>query len=162
VTTRLLSTVLFVAVLAACGPSGEPDLRVVGDVQAAVPVAASSQIVLTIANDGDGRDELVDATTPSALGIEMHITEIVDGRATMRELDAIPIPAGGQVRFRPGDLHLMLIVPDETVVEGGTFQLTLHFDRSDDITVPVEVVPLLDLAEESFDELDADPTDDRG
>jgi hypothetical protein len=45
----------------------------------------------------------------------------------------------------------MLVVPDETVAVGGTFELTLRFDRSDELTVPVEVVDLLDLSEGNDD-----------
>jgi periplasmic copper chaperone A len=146
-----VAMLLLLAVVSACGPSGTPELSV-GPAQAAVPTAGSSQIVVAISNQGDGDDELIEATTPAALGVELHVTEIEDDRATMRELDAVALPAGETTRLRPGGLHLMMVVPDETVVEGGTFELTLRFDRSDDITVPVEVVPLLDLAEDSFDE----------
>jgi len=149
---RALLLAALVAAVAACGPSGDPDLRVVNDVRAATPVSGSSQVVLTLANDGDGPDELVGAETPAALGVEIHLTEIDDGRATMAELESVELPAGEEVRFRPGGLHLMLVVPDDTVVEGGTFELTLTFDRSEPITVPVEVVPLLDLADDAFDE----------
>ena len=145
-----LATFLLIG-LAACGPSGDPDLHVASDPQAAVPVSGSSQVVVTIVNDGDGDDALVGASTDAALGVEIHLTEVEDGRATMRQLDTADLPAGERTRFRPGGLHLMLVVPDETVVEGGTFELTLHFDRSDDLTVPVEVVPLLDLADDAFD-----------
>lgn len=145
------AVLLLLVVLSACGPSGTPDLSV-SPAQAAVPVSGSSQIVVSITNDGDGDEELVEATTPAALGVELHVTEIEDDRATMQELETVPLPAGETTRFRPGGLHLMMVVPDETVVEGGTFELTLHFERSDDVTVPVEVVPLLDLAEDAFDE----------
>ncbi len=149
---RALSLAAVVVALAACGPTGDPDLRVVGDPRAATPVSGSSQVVLTIANDGDGPDELVGAETPAALGVEIHLTEIEEGRATMAEVGSADLPPGEQVRFRPGGLHLMLVLPDDTVVEGGTFDLTLDFDRSESITVPVEVVPLLDLADDAFDE----------
>lgn len=149
---RILLLTALAAVLAACGPSGDPDVRVVGDVRAAVPVSGSSQVVLTLANDGDGPDELIAAETPAALGVEIHLTEIEDGRATMAELASAPLPPGEEVRFRPGGLHLMLVLPDETVVDGATFQLTLLFDRSEPISIPVEVVPLLDLADDAFDE----------
>lgn len=154
-----VAVLLLLVVLSACGPTGTPDLSV-SPAQAAVPTSGSSQIVVSITNDGDGDDELIEATTPAALGVELHVTEIEDGRATMRELETIPLPAGSTTRLRPGELHLMMVVPDETVVEGGTFELTLRFDRSDDITVPVEVVPLLDLAEDAFDAVDEDAFDD--
>jgi periplasmic copper chaperone A len=137
----------FAAALVACSGGGEPDLDI-GPAQASVPIAGSSQIVVEIVNDGSGDDRLVGADTSAAAGVEMHQTIIEDGAATMIELDAVEVPAGGQVRFRPGDRHLMLVVPDETVAAGGTFELTLRFDRSGEVRVPVEVVELLDLVED--------------
>jgi periplasmic copper chaperone A len=152
--TLLVLTVAVAALgLAGCG-GGEPDLHV-GRAQASPPVAGSSQIVVTIENRGDGRDRLLGGETPAALAVELHQTIIEDGQAMMVELDDLEVPAGGQVRFRPGDLHLMLVVPDETVVVGGTFDLTLRFDRSGEVTVPVEVVELLDLVEDADDAPDA-------
>lgn len=158
---RTVAVVLVLALvgLVGCGPAGTPDLTV-SRAQAAVPTSGSSQIVVAIANEGDGDDELVEATTPAALGVEIHVTRIEDDRATMEQLEAAPLPAGETTRFRPGGMHLMLVVPDGSVTEGGTFELTLHFARSEPITVPVEVVPLLDLAEDSFDEPSPDGVPD--
>jgi periplasmic copper chaperone A len=139
-------------VLVGCGATGTPEIRLGDDAQAAEPVAGSSQIVLELRNAGDGDDVLVDATTPAALGVEFHLTSIDEGRASMGQLEDVAIPAGDTVRFRPGGLHLMLVVPDDTVAIGESFDLTLQFERSDPMTVPVEVVDLLDLAESTFDE----------
>ena len=60
----------------------------------------------------------------------------------MEIVDAIDLPAGEEVAFRPGETHLMLVVPDETVRVGGTLELVLDFERSDDVTVDVAVVEL--------------------
>lgn len=139
------------ATLTSCssGPAaGTPDLRV-SAVQASVPVAGTSQIVLEVTNVGDGDDALVAVETDAALGVELHLTEVRDGRATMRRLDRVDLPAGGTVRFRPGGLHLMMIVPDERVVAGGTLELVLRFERSPDAIVEATVVELLDLVEGS-------------
>lgn len=153
-----LASVALALVLGACAGGGDPQLRTTGPAQAAEPVSGASQIVLEIANEGDGDDVLVEATTDAALGVEMHLTTIEDGRASMGQLDEVELPAGEAVAFRPGGLHLMLIVPDETVTLGSTFDLTLRFERSDDLVVPVMVVDLLDLAESTFD--DPDPADE--
>lgn len=152
--TTALSAALALT-LAGCGATGEPRLRVGDDAQAAEPVAGSSQIVLELRNDGDGDDTLVEATTPAALGVEFHLTSIEDGRASMGELEEVEVPAGESVRFRPGGLHLMMVVPDETVARGERFELTLAFERSEPMTIDVEVVDLLDLAEATFDEQEA-------
>jgi periplasmic copper chaperone A len=146
--------VALLLLLTACADRGDPAVAV-GPAQASPPVAGSSQVVVTIENTGDGPDRLVGASTPAALGVELHRTIIEDGQARMVELEAVDVPAGGRVRFRPGDLHLMLVVPDGTVVVGGTFELTLRFDRSGEVTVPVEVVELLDLVEGAAADPDA-------
>jgi periplasmic copper chaperone A len=150
---RVVSCALALVLLVGCGGAGEPSVTV-GDAQAAAPSGGSSQIVVDITNTGDGDDTLVDASTPAALAVEFHRTELVDDRASMGQLTEVDVPAGEQVRFRPGGLHLMVVVPDETVVVGGTFELTLRFERSGDVTVPVEVVDLLDLAESTFEDGD--------
>jgi periplasmic copper chaperone A len=147
---RVTLLALTALVLTACAGAGEPRIEV-GPARASRPIAGSSQIVVTITNEGDGDDALVGGETPAALAVELHRTVIEDGQASMVQLDELEVPAGGSVRFQPGDLHLMLVVPDETVVPGGTFDLTLRFDRSGEVTVPVEVVELLDLVEDAPD-----------
>lgn len=148
-----------VASVAACGSQdgppplrdGTPELQV-SDARSSAPVAGASQLVLRIENRGDGDDRLVGADTDAALAIEIHRTVIEDdGRAYMRMLDDVLLPADASVAFRPGDLHLMLVVPDETVTVGGTFEITLRFERSDPITRTVTVVDLLDLVEMTAD-----------
>lgn len=145
------------AVLAACGgtdegtdpASGTPRLNV-SAAQASAPIAGTSQLVLEIHNTGDGPDRLLSASTDVALAVEIHRTEIEpSGRAVMRQLDDVILPAGEVVRFRPGGLHLMVVVPDPTLVVGSTFDVTLTFERSDDVTVAVNVVALLDLVEQT-------------
>jgi copper(I)-binding protein len=139
----LLATL--VLVVASCA-SGDPDLRV-SSAQASVPVAGTSQVVLELTNVGDGDDALVAVETDAALAVELHLTEVRDGRATMRLLEQVDLAAGSTVRFRPGGLHLMMVVPDERVVVGATIPLLLRFERSPDIVVEAEVVELLDLVE---------------
>jgi periplasmic copper chaperone A len=137
------------AVLVAACSGGSPDIDLVGDVQVAAPVAGSSQVAMTLVNRGDGDDELEGVTTEAALDVEIHRTTIADGSATMETLDGLPIPAGQELVFRPGETHLMLVVPDESVREGGTVVLVLDFARSEDLVVEGRVVDLLDLHEAS-------------
>lgn len=119
-----------------------------GRAKAAAPVAGSSQIVVTLTNTGDRADRLVEASTPVALAVEIHATEIVEQRASMRTVEHVDIPAGGQVTFRPGGLHLMMVVPDESVTVGAAFPLTLRFRHGEPVTVDVEVVPIEALLED--------------
>lgn len=163
----LSAALLGVVLLAACtggggddgdggGAQGTPEIVVVGEAQVAEPVAGASQIAMTLANQGDGDDRLVRATTPSALAAEIHVSQVGGGAVSMEIVSGIDLPAGAEVRFQPGRTHLMLVVPDTTVRIGSTLDLTLEFERSETITVPVRVVDLLDMFEES---LDADAAD---
>lgn len=146
-----VAALVLAAPLAGCGDDGAPQLEVTGSAQVAEPIAGSSQVAVTIANHGDGDDVLVSADTDAALAIEIHRTTVEDGAATMETLERVDVPAGDEVAFRPGGLHLMLVVPDETVRQGGTLELVLGFERSDDLVVEADVVDLLDLAEGTAD-----------
>lgn len=147
----VIATTALMVAMSACGPSGTPDIRV-SDAQAGEPRAGASQVVVTVTNAGDGDDRLTGVSTSSALGVEIHLTEIVDQRATMRQVDEVDLPAGEQIRFRPGGLHLMLVVPDDSVVAGAAFSMTMHFERSDDVVVEVDVVDLLDMSERALEQ----------
>ena len=89
--------------------------------------------------------------------VEIHMTRIDDGHASMHGMSEVAVPAGGSVRFQPGGLHLMMAFPDESVVLGSSFDLTLRFERSGDLVVPVEVVDLLDMVEAHLDETTDEP-----
>jgi copper(I)-binding protein len=148
-----IAAVMAVLVVTACADTttgleqGTPDLHV-SRAQSSSPGAGVSQLVVAIENRGDGADLLVAADSDTALAVEIHRTVIEDdGRAFMRMLDEVALPPGETVRFRPGDLHLMVVVPDERVRVGGTFDVTLRFARSAPVTIEVEVVELLDLIE---------------
>jgi copper(I)-binding protein len=154
----LLGAAAMAALLAACA-GGTPSIAVDGTVQVAAPVAGSSQVALTLVNGGDGDDELVGVTTDAALDVEIHRTTIADGIATMETLEELPIPAGEELTFRPGQAHLMLVAPDEQVHEGGTVELVLDFERSEDLVVEGEVVDLLDLAEAAAEDAAAEEDD---
>lgn len=146
---RCLAVACVAVALAGCG--GEPDLRV-GPATAAEPSAGTSQVVVAIDNRGRGDDALLGARTDAAAGVEIHRTRIEGGVATMQRQPEAELPAGATVRFRPGDLHLMLVDADGALREGDTFALELDFARSDDVTVDVDVVPLSELADDALAE----------
>lgn len=138
--------VLIALAVAACGGG---DARVESSTaRASLPVAGSSQVAVTLTNLGDRPDQLVDVSTPAALAVEIHRTEIVDQRATMRQHDTADLPPGEPVAFRPGGLHLMMVMPDDTLTIGSTFPLTLRFRHAEALTVDVTVVGVDELLEE--------------
>jgi len=141
---RRLGVVLALAfALAACS-NGEADVTS-SEARISTPIAGSAQIALALTNLGTLDDELLVVSTQAAVFVEIHETVLADGRATMTKRDTVALPAGETVAFRPGGLHLMLLVPDDTVVIGARVPLTLTFKSSSPITIDAEVVDLLDL-----------------
>ena len=69
--------------------------------------------------------ELVAVRSPRFGEVSLHQTRVVDGVSRMRELERLPIAAGGQALLQPGGLHLMLMQPDSTLVEGERVPLVL-------------------------------------
>jgi hypothetical protein len=46
----------------------------------------------------------------------------------MRKLDHIDVPAGGQVRLAPGELHLMLFEPKTALASGASADIAFTLD----------------------------------
>ena len=81
-----------------------------------------------IANHCGQPHVVVSARSPRFGEVSLHQTRVVDGVSRMRELERLPIAAGGQALLQPGGLHLMLMQPDSTLVEGERVPLVLVLD----------------------------------
>lgn len=91
-----------------------------------------------ITNTGSMTDFLVAAETPIAGAVELH-THIMDGDvARMRMVPRVELMPGETVEFRPGGLHVMLMDLEEPLSEGEEFMLTLIFEASPSIELPIE------------------------
>jgi hypothetical protein len=53
--------------------------------------------------------------------------------------DAVQVPAGKSIRFKPGDFHIMLIDLSQDLQINDTFTLALRFEKAGEITLQVEV-----------------------
>ena len=96
---------------------------------------------LTIRNSG-GADQLVGAESPAAGRIEIHTHIHEGGVMMMRRVEAIDIPAGGEAALEPGGDHLMLFGLKPGLKTGGSFPLTLLFEKAGRVTVEMRVAPL--------------------
>jgi copper(I)-binding protein len=117
---------------------------------------------MTIANALSQDDALVGAESPAFGKIELHETVPADssmepgmgsmaphgttespapgGEAmTMRPVEAIPIPAGGEQALVPGGYHLMLMEPRGEIAVGDVVSLTLRFRSGATVTVDAPV-----------------------
>ena len=95
-----------------------------------------------IKNNGSADDALVGIST-SAAGMPMlHETVVTDGIASMPHAMSIPVPAGQNVQLAPGGYHGMLMGLTSALKEGDSFPVTLTFEKSGEVTVNVDVLPM--------------------
>lgn len=96
---------------------------------------------LTITNNGDDADRLVQVETDAADAVEVHDVEITDGVMEMSPLhEGLEIPAGETVTLEPGSYHVMLIGLTESLIAGEDYDLTLEFEHAGEITVSVPIL----------------------
>ena len=103
------------------------------------PGAATNAGYLTIMHHSSAPCALVAAESPGYGRIQLHMSEVKDGVATMKHLDKVTLPATGTVSFAPGGMHLMLMKPKKALKEGDTVPIVLSFDNGERITVEAVV-----------------------
>lgn len=72
---------------------------------------------------------VVSASSPAFGEVSLHESRQVDGVNRMREVEELPLPAGGRAALRPGGLHLMLTQPKAALKEGA--QVPVRFVLKD-------------------------------
>ena len=60
-------------------------------------------------NNRGGDDKLLSATAAVSASVEMHTMNMDGDVMRMRQVDAIPLPAGKTVELKPGGYHLMFV-----------------------------------------------------
>ncbi len=137
---RILSAVALAAMLAT--PALPHDYEL-GDLKldhpwarATTTVARASGGFLSITNEGETDDTLIEARSDIAARLELHLTEDDDGVMRMREVEGgIPIPAGETVELRPGSFHVMFMGLENQLLEGESYPVTLVFENAGEIIV---------------------------
>ena len=107
--------------------------------RATPPSAEVGAAYFMVKNHGSTPDRLIGVDTPVAQHAEMHTHIMQDGLMMMRQLEAIDLPAGGSIVFKPGGNHIMLMGLDQALQEGERFPLTLKFEQAGRIELIVEV-----------------------
>jgi len=100
---------------------------------------STSAAYMTISNSGGTADRLISAATDVASAIELHTTEVKDNIARMRQVEAVEVPANGEVQLKPGGFHIMLINVRRDLKPGDSFPLTLTFAQAGKVEVIVQV-----------------------
>ncbi len=75
-------------------------------VRTTVAQQTTSAAYFTVTSAQGGR--IVDASSPAATSAEVHEMKMDGDMMKMRSVDAVPLPAGKPVDFKPNGYHLML------------------------------------------------------
>ena len=88
----------------------------------------TSAAYMTITNNGDEDDTLVEVQADFANVTELHETTIEDDVAQMRMVGEFEIPAGETIELAPAGKHVMLMDLQSDLVMDESVELTLIFE----------------------------------
>jgi copper(I)-binding protein len=106
------------------------------------PGQTVSAAYFTLTNSGKAPVALVAATSDVAERVEIHLHRVNGGTMRMEQLHRVEVAAGGQLQFRPGGLHLMLIDLKRPLRAGDTVSVTLIDEKGG--TYPLRL-PVVDM-----------------
>ena len=93
-----------------------------------------------IENGTASDDSLMGVSSDIATAAEVHMSMAdANGVMSMQMQDAVIIPAGEPVEFKPGGLHVMLVNLTRDLKPGETITLTLNFKETGNVVVEVPV-----------------------
>ncbi len=119
------------------------DITVVAPFARATPGSAKAGIAyLTVRNAGGSDDTLVAASADVAKRVELHTHINDNGIMRMREVESIPVPAGGMAELKPGGYHIMFMGLKAPFKEGESFPVTLTFEKAGKVTVSIPVMSI--------------------
>ena len=96
-------------------------------------------VYFTVKNDGD-RDRFIRAAAvEGAQSAMLHQMGTWNRQPSMDEVFQVPVPAGGELNFEPGGLHVMANELADTLAAGGQTEVTITFIGGRTATFPVEV-----------------------
>ena len=133
--------VLALAFAAPCFAKSADSLILSGAwVRATPPNATVAGAYIRIENTGTKADRLLSATSSAAESVQIHEMKMDGDVMQMRELtEGLEIPAKKTVELFPGQIHLMLIGPQQAMVVGKTIKINLLFAKAGKKTVEFEI-----------------------
>jgi copper(I)-binding protein len=105
------------------------------------PNAPTVAAYFVINNKGTTDDRLLSVDTPIAGEAQLHEHVMQGDMMKMQHVPNVEVPAGDEVTFAPMAYHVMLLdLKDRSLLtDGKRFPMTLHFEKSGDVTVEVAV-----------------------
>ncbi len=107
--------------------------------RATPPNAKNAAVYMLLQNAGSANELLIEAKTPAAKLVEIHMVKNEKGMMSMQRLKNISIPAKGSAVLKPGSMHMMLFDLKGPLKTGNHIDLSLHFKHAGIIQLRVPV-----------------------
>jgi copper(I)-binding protein len=107
--------------------------------RASLGQAPNTAVYMTLRNAAAQPDRLLSAQCACARKVEAHLMAADAGRMVMRPAGPVSVPARGELAFKPGGAHLMVLGLKAPAEAGTTVPVVLTFERAGEVTVPVFV-----------------------
>jgi copper(I)-binding protein len=94
---------------------------------------------MVLVNNSANADAIVKAESDVAKTVELHNVIMENNVMQMRQVEAIEVPANGQVELKPGGFHVMLIGLTRDLKEGDevVIKLTTRSGKTIEVKAPV-------------------------
>jgi copper(I)-binding protein len=108
----------------------------------------TTAVYMILHNHTNIDDALIGVSTDVAEAAELHFTEVNNDVMQMSPVARIEIPAGGEVEFKSGSYHIMLVGLKRDLNIGDEITITLQFENYQDVVV---TAPVKESGSESHD-----------
>jgi copper(I)-binding protein len=140
--------------LSACGAAGKEGTDIEAhDYWARTALKDGNSAAYMLLHNHTANDNaVVGVSSDVATATEIHLSQITaDGTMEMIKQESVVLPADGEVEFKPGSYHVMLIGLKQDLKAGDEFTLTLHFKNHEDITLTVPVLEAANMGGSGMD-----------
>lgn len=109
-------------------------------IREAPPGAAAMAAYMLVVNPTKKGLSLTGVTSPAFEEVQMHVSEVKDGMAHMKQVPGFSLGPGQKLVFKPGGNHLMLMHPKKPLKKGDVVPLVLQFDKAGVRSLQVKVL----------------------
>lgn len=92
------------------------------------PLGASAIGVGFVTLRSATQDRIVGVSSARAKAVEIHATVTEGANSSMHRVDSVELPAGKDVVFGPGGMHLMVFEPDPAGSKDATFPIQFELE----------------------------------
>ncbi len=151
-----LMFVLAALLLTACASNdnhmGGTDIQVNKPWARSAMMGANGAAYMLVQNRSNAEDAIIGVSSDAAEAAEIHLSRMkADGTMEMTRQESIPLPAGGEVEFKPGSYHVMLIGLKRELKTGDKITLTLQFKNHEDVPLTIPVLDAEDMGGSGMD-----------